>query len=68
MSARNGNAKVREHLGVDTAKSLDNSANYETIKAALQSSRDLRPVDYAPEQRPSVVYIAAQLREASNAE
>jgi hypothetical protein len=36
----------------------------ESIKADLLAGRDIRLIDFAPEQRPAVVGIMAQLRDA----
>lgn len=35
----------------------------ESIKAALFAGRDVRIIDYPPEQRPAVVGVIAQLRD-----
>lgn len=48
-------------------QTANNEANhtplYESVKATLLAGRDIRLIDFLPEQRPPVVGIVAQLRD-----
>jgi len=58
--ATKGNAGVAPP-GASTANLLPCKADYETIKAALQSGRDLRVIDFTPEDRPELLGTLARL-------
>lgn len=47
--------------GAIAATSLQCNPDYETIKAALQAGRDLRVVDFSPEDRPQLLGTLARL-------
>lgn len=63
MSRQNDSARMFPHPGADTARQSTDNANYAAIKAHLQSGRDVRLLDFPPEQRPTVVGVIAQLRD-----
>lgn len=63
MKAHRNNENARRQPGVDAAKASNDTPDYESIKAALQSGRDLRLVDFPPEQRTIVIGIVASLRD-----
>ena len=47
--------------GASTANLLQCKPDYEAIKAALQSGRDLRVIDFTPEDRPALLGTLARL-------
>lgn len=47
--------------GASTTNLLHCKPDYEAIKAALQSGRDLRVIDFAPETRPELLGTLARL-------
>lgn len=55
--------KTRLAPGFPTASDSNINANYEAIKTALQLGRDLRLLDFPPEQRTMVIGIVASLRD-----
>ena len=47
--------------GANTSNLLQCKPDYEAIKAALQAGRDLRVIDFTPEDRPALLGTLAKL-------
>lgn len=58
------NENARRQPGAGDTGAISNKPDYETIKAALQSGRDVRVIDFPPEDRPALIGILASLRDA----
>lgn len=54
-----GNARLQP--GAGNEKAGTSGTDYETIKSVLQSGRDLRVIDFTPEDRPELLGTLARL-------
>lgn len=55
------NENARRQPGAGIASAISYKPDYETIKAALQSGRDVRVIDFPPEDRPELLGTLARL-------
>ena len=67
MRPTNGNAKVREHLGVESANSSEDNRDgtpiLNQVKATLLAGQSVRLNDYPPEDRQAGTGAVAVLRD-----